>query len=319
MKLPSLLPRLLTSVALAACFVGLSACRTVQSAGSGPEATARAAEMMAGARVAAAANDDFRALGRYETVIQVYGETEHAAEAHYRSGLIRMENRRWTKAFDHFQAIVDSYPDYPGFREVIRRQYEIAEALGEGARIPIGPLPGFSSPSQAVEYFEQIVANAPYSDVAPLALLKAADLEAKRDNLDEAIDLYDRFISTYSDHEKAADAYFGLAEAFSVRVRGPAYDQGANREAIGYYEDFVLLHPRHSRVAEAEERIRELRDILAQSRVVIGDFYFFYRDNLTAARVFYNEAISLSPNSPSAGEAREKLLRVAEREKADAG
>jgi len=77
-----------------------------------------------------------------------------------------------------------------------------------------------------------------------------------------------------------------------------------------YYEDFAILHSKQPRAAEAEKGAAEMRDLLAQSRLVIGDFYFRYRNNFHAARVFYNEAITISPQSPSAEEARQKLAQV---------
>ena len=256
--------------------------------------------------------DNFRpALGLYDDVIDDYPTSILAPEAHFQSALIRIERKQWTKAFDHLQKIVDQYPGYSGFGEVIRQQYQIAEKLRHGARLRLfGILPGFRSPERAVEYYEQIVENAPYSEVAPLALLHAAEIQVKRNQLDEAIDLFDRMISEYPRHERIPEAYFGLAQTFSSRVNGPEYDQGATREAMTYYEDFAILHSQHPRAAEAEKGAAEMRDLLAQSRIVIGDFYFKYRNNFHAARVFYNEAITLSPQSPSAEEARQKLARV---------
>ena len=38
------------------------------------------------------------------------------------------------KSFDTFREIIDRYPDYEGFEETVARQFEIAEALMQGAR-----------------------------------------------------------------------------------------------------------------------------------------------------------------------------------------
>lgn len=273
--------------------------------------------MMTMAREAHEIRDHATAISLYRRVIRDFRTSILAPEAHFQSALIRLERKQWADAFEHYQAIVDDHPDYPGFGEVIRRQYEIAEALRTGARLRLfWRIPGFRSPERAVQYFEQVVENAPFSEFAPEAMLKAARLQSGRRQLDEAIDLYDRFISDYPNHEKASEAYFGLAAAFSSRMRGPAYDQGANREAISYYEDFVLLYPDHPRAGEAELEIEEMREVLAQSRIVLGDFYFLRRGNFPAARVFYNEAISISPVSPTAEEARRKLVQVERRAEA---
>jgi outer membrane protein assembly factor BamD len=318
----STLPRLL-ALALAASFA-LAGTSLRAEAPASPEAIeeiapgsasherpAAAVQLMQEAREATERSDKSAALLHYRRVIRHYSTSLLAPEAHFQSALIRLERKQWARAFDHFQAIVDNHPEYPSFNDVIRHQYDIAEALRTGARLRLfWRVPGFRSAERAVQYFEQVVENAPFSELAPEALIKAARLQGEQRKLDEAIDLYDRFISDYPEHERAPDAYFGLAAAFSTRVRGPAYDQGANREAISYYEDFILLFPRHPRAGEAEENIEQMQEILAQSRVVLGDFYHYRRRNFPAARIFYNEAITIAPVSPTAEEARQKLIEV---------
>ena len=42
-----------------------------------------------------------------------------------------------------------------------------------------------------------------------------------------------------------------------------------------------------------------MKTILAQSKIYIGDYYFYKRVNFAAAKVFYNEAITAFPDSPS--------------------
>lgn len=252
------------------------------------------------------------ALRHYRSVQRDAGNTIFAPEAHFQSALIRMDRKQWTKAFENLQAIVDQYPNYPKFREVIRHQFEIANGLQQGNRLRLfWKIPGFKSPERAIDYFKQIVENAPYSEEAPIALLKAARLQSKTPSkLDETIDLYDRFINDYPNHEQVSDAYFGLADAFSTRMQGPAYDQGANREAISYFEDFIILYPENPRAGQAEERVLEMSQVLAENRILLGDFYSRYRKNYKAARIFYNEAITIAPLSEAAEKAREKLVQI---------
>jgi outer membrane protein assembly factor BamD len=63
-----------------------------------------------------------------------------------------------------------------------------------------------------------------------------------------------------------------------------------------------------------------MKQVLAQSKINIADYYLKYRRNYKAARVFYNEAITDYPDSPTAAQARARLTKVdallAEQEKA---
>ena len=53
-----------------------------------------------------------------------------------------------------------------------------------------------------------------------------------------------------------------------------------------------------------------MKQVLAESKIGVGDYYLKYRRNYKAARVFYNEAITDYPDSPVAARARAKLAKV---------
>ena len=61
-----------------------------------------------------------------------------------------------------------------------------------------------------------------------------------------------------------------------------------------------------------------MKKMLALSKIKIGDFYFYKRDNYPAARVFYNEAITSYPDSEVARQARQRLADVEAKAKAAA-
>ena len=50
-----------------------------------------------------------------------------------------------------------------------------------------------------------------------------------------------------------------------------------------------------------------MENLLAKSRLDLGDFYYYQRSNTTAALIFYNEAITIEPNSDSAAEAQLRI------------
>jgi outer membrane protein assembly factor BamD len=60
----------------------------------------------------------------------------------------------------------------------------------------------------------------------------------------------------------------------------------------------------------AAKGLSDMKTMLAQSKIKIADFYFYKRDNYTAARVFYNEAITSYPDSPVAEKAKKRLAEV---------
>ncbi|MGK0177206.1 MAG: outer membrane protein assembly factor BamD [Lentimonas sp.] len=241
-------------------------------------------------------------------IIRRYPDSPFTAKALALRAQIHKDNGKWIKCFNDLQRIVDEYPQHPDFNDVNNAQFDCATALMDGARGRIlWILPGFKQYGTAVYQFEQILKNAPYSNLAPFDLMNIALLSKQTGETENAIDALDRLINYYPQSTLAPDAYYNLAQIYSDLVKGHEYDQGSTRKAISYYEDFLVLFPNSSYTGEVEANLKKMENLLAKSRLDLGDFYYYYRNNNTAALVFYNEAITIEPNSDSAEEARLRI------------
>jgi outer membrane protein assembly factor BamD len=280
-------------------------------AGFSGEEGRNALDLMNKARRAEEAGSERSAFKHYNNVTKKYPNSVYASEALFRMGLIQQKQRKYHKAFQTYQSLVSRYPNTEKFNQVIGEQYRIASDLSEGKRAKtVWWLPGFRSRERAVAYFETIVMTAPYSDYAPLALMNAARGYKKMNETIAAIDALDRMINTYPRNVLTPDAYLKIAETHASLVDGPAYDQASTKEAITYYEDYMILFPGDGGMAGAEKGLDEMKSVLAQSKLTIADYYYRHRRNYKAAKVFYNEAITVYPDSAVATEAREKLVAV---------
>jgi len=276
-----------------------------------PEEGRNALESMNKARADEEKGKRSSAMKRYESVAKKYPNSIYAAEALFRSARIRQERGQFSKAYKSYREVLGRYPNSPHFNEIIGEQYRIANALVDGKRPRyFGLIPGFKNRAKGIEYFEGVVQFAPYSDYAPLALMNVARGHQKLDDPDAAIDALDRMINNYQQSLLAPDAYFRLAETHASLVKGPYYDQASTRQAITYFEDFLILFPTDSNVPSVDKGLGDARTTFAESKIKIGDFYFYKRDNYKAARVFYNEAITSFPDSAASVEARQRLAEV---------
>jgi outer membrane protein assembly factor BamD len=237
------------------------------------------------------AGSKYTARRLYRRVYKRYPAADTAAQSLYQYGSMQFERRSWMKSYEAFQEILVRHADFPRFNEIARFQFDIATALAERQRM-LGVIP-YRSLNRAVACYEVMISNAPYSDLAPLALMNIAMIHQYRGNSAEAIDALDRLINNYPTSLLASDAYLNLAETFASLVDGPEYDQGATREAMSYFEDFLILFSRHQDVH--------------------GEFYFKYRRWYQAAEIFFNEAITIAPESPAAASAREYLVEIERR------
>ncbi len=276
-----------------------------------PEEGRNALDAMNKARATEENGHKSSAMGSYETIAKKYPHSIYAPEALYRAAKIRLARKQYYKAFSEFQQIVTDYPNTAHFNDVIGEQYRIANSLLGGARNRYwGIIPGFKSRAKGVDYFEKIIVTAPYSDYAPLALMNIAEGHQKLKEPDEAIDALDRMINNYPQSLLAPDAYLRLAQAHASLVEGPYYDQASAKQAITYFEDFMILFPADTGVKTADTGLGDMKQEFARSKIKIGDFYFYKRSNYKAARVFYNEAITSYPDSEAAKLARVRLEAV---------
>src|SRR6478736_7906858 len=280
---------------------------------SGPEAH-NALDMMNQARTAEEAGQNGKAQKLYTQVSKKFPNSVYAAEALFRIGLIQQKEKKYYKAFMTYQTMTSRYPNSDKFTQVIGEQYRIASDLFEGKRARIFSwLPGFRNRERAIQYFETIVVTAPYSDYAPLALMNAAKGYKMIHESEAAIDALDRMINTYPRNVLTPDAYLKIADTHASLVDGPLYDQASTKEAITYYEDYMILFPGDSGMAAAEQGLDKMKTVLARSKLELADYYLKYRKNFKAAKVLYNEAITVYPDSAVAKEARAKLAKLDER------
>lgn len=252
------------------------------------------------------------AVKEYSNVAKRYPNSVYAPEALYRTAKLQLVRKDYVKAFESYQGVIGRYPNTKRFNEIIGEQYNIARALLDGARgrMFFGLLPGFSNRERALGLFETILVNAPYSDYAPLSLMNIAIGHQKLHNTEDAIDALDRMINNYPQSLLAPDAYLRMAQIDATLVDGAYYDQAATKESITYFTDFMLLFPSDPNIAVAEKGLDSMKTMLAESKMKMADFYFYKRSNYTAARVFYNEAITTYPESAIAKRAKLRLADV---------
>jgi len=242
-----------------------------------------------------------------------YSNTPQAPDAYLLAGHIEFERGRLTRAFRQYQRIISRYPGHDAFDTVLARQWEIADLHMDGARSRLlWVLPGFRQPRTAMEQFEVILRNAPHSAYAPQALMNIGMLAQSLGDDEKAIDALDRLISFYPRSPLTETAYFMLAQVVASLIDGAEYDQGTTMQAMNYYQDFLVLFPNSEFVAEAEAGLSSTEEIFAHSKLLMGEFYYVYRSDDRAARLFYNEVISVVPDSKAADFARKRLRAIEE-------
>lgn len=252
-----------------------------------------------------------RAIRLYKKVSKRYPKNLYAPEALYRTATIQLKRNKIDKAFEAFNTIAWVYPNYGSFNETLGEMYKIAVARLETYRDKFfWVIPGFKNTDRAIQYFERIVAIAPYSDYAPLSLMNVAKAWSDKNSDTMTIYALDRLVTNYPNSFLTSDAYLKLAQTHYGLIKGPEYDQRATEDAITFFEDFLIQYPASGNVDQAEDGLSGAKNILSMSKLTMGDFYYYKRSQLDAAKILYNEAITIAPLSKSAETARVRLDKI---------
>lgn len=284
-----------------------------------PERERKASEILALAQDYEKAGNDSKALDVYQSIWKQFAETESAPSAYHRAGRLYAKKRQYNRAFESFKVIGEHYPQYPQFSEVVKDQFDVAYTLMQGRRpYYLGLIPGFKDYDSAIQFFDGVVKSAPFSEQAPKALFCIARLENEHGAKAKAIDALDRLMDGYSDFELIPEAYLFQAEIYLSLVHGPEYDQGATQKALHCYEDFLTLFGsklesgliNSAQLQRAQQGLRKAKMLYAQSRLVVGDFFYLRRHYGAGALTFYDEARMAAPETPIADLASKKMDQI---------
>jgi len=283
-------------------------------------ASKSALEAMNKAKTAQDTGRYWSALTQYNQVISDFPGSVFAPEALFQESLIYIERHQFEKAYDTLDRIIKRYPDYPNFNGIIRQEFRVADLMSTERPYLMGWVPWFKDPSLAVTFYEGVAKNAPATEYAPMALMKEALLYLSMsgvldngENAAKAIEALKQLINDYPQSMLASNAYLELADIYAKLVIGPPYDQGSTRQSIRYLEDYLYFYKDSPDAPGAEKKRNDLLDTYARSQVILGDFYYYYRNSNRAALIFYNQAITLAPASPAATQARAQIDKIRRR------
>jgi outer membrane protein assembly factor BamD len=135
----------------------------------------------------------------------------------------------------------------------------------------------------AVDYFDQIERDHPYSTWATNAKLMSAYAEYQRNRYTEAIGALDRFIQLHPAHRDIAYAFYLRALCYYEQIADAQRDQRTTEQAMAALQDVVNRFPDTAYARDARLKIDLARDHLAGKEMNIGRFY--QRQRLYAAAI----------------------------------
>ncbi|HEB88163.1 MAG TPA: outer membrane protein assembly factor BamD [Deltaproteobacteria bacterium] len=182
----------------------------------------------------------------------------------------------------------------PTFEEIKPADELYAEGLEilEGRRI-LG-LFNYVNYDQAIETFQSIIDNYPYSEFEEKALLKIADAYFADHRYEEALAYYQDFVDLHPRHENVPYALLRIAQCHFNQIESIDRDQTETRRATEALETLIRRFPYAPETREGERMMIELRTRLALNMIHIADFYLD-RTHWQSAAVRYRRVLDEYP------------------------
>ena len=241
-------------------------------------------------------------------ILRLWPLSDYAPRAAYLVGRCLEIDHKDEAAFNAYQSIIEKYPKSNQYTEVLWRQYEISNRYLGGQWFRLwNVIPLYPSMDETAKLYEKIVANGPYSDVAPHAQLRIGAAREKQEDYAAAVKAYEIAADRYH-HQPAiaADALYRAGVSWQKQADTAEYDQSAAAQAISAYSDFIALYPADKRLAEVQRSITKLKAEQVRGSFQIAQFYE-KSHKWTGAVVYYNDVLRLDANSPLAVQARQRI------------
>ncbi|MBP7648630.1 MAG: outer membrane protein assembly factor BamD [Phenylobacterium sp.] len=136
--------------------------------------------------------------------------------------------------------------------------------------------------NQAVDYFQEVERQHPYSEWSRRAILMTAYAHYQANDYAEAIGDADRFISLYPGNPAATYAHYLKAICYFEQIVDVGRDQAATGQALANLREVVQRYPRTEYAADARLKIDMVNDQLAGKEMTIGRWYLRQGDTIAA-------------------------------------
>jgi outer membrane protein assembly factor BamD len=136
--------------------------------------------------------------------------------------------------------------------------------------------------SQAVDYFQEVERQHPYSEWSRRAILMQAYAHYQGNDYPEAIGDAERFLALYPGNPAAAYAHYIKAICYFEQIVDVNRDQAATGQALAALRDVSLRYPNTEYAQDARLKIDMVNDQLAGKEMTVGRYYLRRGDTLAA-------------------------------------
>lgn len=160
---------------------------------------------------------------------------------------------------------------------------------------------------RAIEYFDEIEKQYPYSDWSEKAQIMVAYSHYKHNEYDDAILVLDRFIQLHPGNKNTPYAYYLKGLCYFEQMSDSAREQSMTKNAQDTFNEMIARYPDSVYAKDALTKMDEMTNHLAAQEMVVGRYYLEQEDLIPSINRFKN-VIEIYPNSNQVPEAYYRLV-----------
>jgi outer membrane protein assembly factor BamD len=150
----------------------------------------------------------------------------------------------------------------------------------------------------AIETFDRLIEEYPFSDEAIQAQLRIGDIHFEQESYPEAIGAYQDFLRLHPRSPEREQLLYRIGISYYEQIGTIDRDQNNTVQATKYLKQFLQEYPSSDNASEMEKRLKDAEERLMERQVYIGRFYFRNKEYQAAWHRFENVLESLKENSP---------------------
>ena len=135
---------------------------------------------------------------------------------------------------------------------------------------------------EAIDSFNEVDRQHPYSEWAQKALLMSAFTSYRRAAYDDTIQSAKRYVSLYPGSSDAPYAQYLIGSSYFQQIPDVTRDQDATRKAMASLNDIITHYPTSEYSDDARQKIIVAKDQLAGKEMQVGRYYLEQRNYLAA-------------------------------------
>lgn len=254
-----------------------------------------------------------KVIWQSEALMQDFPDAPLAKEVYYYLGAAHYQIDDFETANRAFSLYLKEEMTPKFFNETIEYKFKIACHFQEGMKRRLFHMKGLPKwvhgYDEAIEIFDEVIATLPRDEMAAESLYRKGVLLLEIREYKESIEAFQILIRRFPKNSLAPECYLGIANVYLAQTEREFSDGDKLDLAEINLRKFRFHFPGEPRLEEAERKLIEMKNLMADDLLEIGQFYQRTKRKKAAA-IYYQVILKKYPQTKAAHISKRELQKM---------